>query len=140
MRNFGDIPIKQKLMVITMATTAVAVLLAAIGIVGFDTFLFRRSLTRDLSALSRIIGDNSTAALAFNDPRAATETLSALRVRPHVVAACIYRLDRTMLAQYSRPDAPFPCPTAGAAEELRFTSATLTVSHAILLDGRSVGS
>jgi PAS domain S-box-containing protein len=140
MRNFRDIPIKQKLMVITMATTAVAVLLAAVGIVVFDTFLFRRSLTRDLSALSRIIGDNSTAALAFNDPQAATETLSALRVRPHVVAACIYRLDRTMLAQYSRTDEPSPCPTTGAAEEVRFTSANLTVSHAILLNGRSVGS
>ena len=72
-------------MVVIMATTTAALLLAAIGIVTFDTFFFRRSLKRDLSALARIIADNSTAALAFNDPRAASETLAALRARPHLV-------------------------------------------------------
>jgi hypothetical protein len=38
MRSFRDIPIKQKLMVITWATTTVALVLAAIGIVAFDAF------------------------------------------------------------------------------------------------------
>ena len=51
MRAFRDIPIRQKLMVITMATTTAALLLAAIGIVTFDAALFRRSLIFDLSAL-----------------------------------------------------------------------------------------
>ena len=140
MRSFRDIPIKQKLMVITMVTTTVALVLAAIGIVAFDAFLFRQSLTRDLSALSRIIADNSTAALAFNDPRAATETLAALRARPHLATACIYRADGSLLAKYARQDGVSLCPPPTAQDEFRFSNTDLTVSHAIFLSGRRIGT
>src|ERR1700683_1731566 len=105
MRNLRDIPIKQKLMVIVMVTTTAAMLLAAVGVVGADSLLFRRNLRRDLSALAQIIGDNRTAPLAFNASRSASETLAALRARPHVVTACIYRIDGSMLANYVRQDA-----------------------------------
>jgi PAS domain S-box-containing protein len=140
MRPFRDIPIRQKLMVITMATTTAALLLAAIGIVTFDTFFFRQSLTRDLSALSRIIADNSTAALAFNDPRAASETLAALRARPHLVTACIYRMDGSVLARYARQEGPSECPSAGGQEGYRFSGVDLTITHTILLSGRRIGT
>ncbi len=103
--NFRDIPIKQKLVIIIMATTAAALLLAGLGIVLADSVLFRGYLRRDLAALARIIADNSTAALAFNDPKTAAETLGALRARPHVVGACIYRPEGTVLARYSRQGA-----------------------------------
>ncbi|HWE53654.1 MAG TPA: ATP-binding protein [Bryobacteraceae bacterium] len=140
MLNFRDIPIRQKLMVIVMATTTVALLLAGGGIVIFDSILFRGYLERDLSALSRIIGDNSTAALSFNDPRAAAETLATLRARPHVVTACVYRPDGTLLAGYARPGATGPCPLPAAADSIRFGANGLTVSHAILLDKRRIGT
>jgi PAS domain S-box-containing protein len=141
MRTFRDIPIRQKLMLIVMATTTVAMLLAAIGIIGADTLLFRRNLQRDLSALAQIIGDNSTAALAFNDPRSAAETLAALRARPHVAAGCIYRPDGSMLANYVRPDAAGAgCPSIEGQGELKFTSGGLTVAHPILLSGRRIGT
>jgi PAS domain S-box-containing protein len=141
MRNLRDIPIKQKLMVIVMVTTTVAMLLAAVGVIGADSLLFRRNLQRDLSALAQIIGDNSTAALAFNDPRSAAETLAALRARPHVVTACIYRTDGSMLANYVRQDAAGAgCPSTQAQGELKFDSRGLTVSHPILLSGRRIGT
>ena len=148
MRTFRDIPIKQKLTLIVMATTTAAMLLAAIGIIASDSLLFRRNLRRDLSALVQIIGDNSTAALAFNDPGSAAETLSALRARPHVVSACIYRPDGSMLASYRRPGAPLPAslppggesPSAAGLNQLRFGGGEVTVSHAILLSGRRIGT
>jgi PAS domain S-box-containing protein len=131
-----------------MATTTAAMLLAAIGIIASDSLLFRQNLRRDLSALVQIIGDNSTAALAFNDPGSAAETLSALRARPHVVSACIYRPDGSMLASYRRPGAPLPAslppggesPSAAGLNQLRFGGGEVTVSHAILLSGRRIGT
>lgn len=81
MRPFRDIPIRQKLMIIVMLTTATALLITGMGIVAFDSYFFRRSLQRDLSSLAQMIADNTTAALAFNDPQTATETLAALRAR-----------------------------------------------------------
>ena len=140
MLTFRDIPIKQKLMIIIMATTAAALLLAGIGIVAADSFLFRRDLERDLSALARMVADNSTAALAFNDPQVATETLAALRARTHLVAACIYKPDGTMFAKYTRPDAHSACPPAGGADEMRAGSSGLIVSRAIILAGRRTGT
>src|SRR6202044_872477 len=89
MRNFRDIPIRRKLMVIVMMTTAAALLLSGLGIVVVDSILFRRELRRDLTTLTRIVADNSTAALAFNDPKTAAETLGSLRARAHVTGACI---------------------------------------------------
>ncbi len=103
MRTFRDIPIKQKLVITIMVTTTVALLLAGLGIVLTDSILFRQYLRRDLSALAKIIADNSTAALAFNDPQAATETLGALRARTHVVGACIYRSQRNDSGQLLAP-------------------------------------
>ena len=65
MLKFRDRPISQKVTIITMVITAAALLLAGLGIVVADSVLFRQSLRRDLSALGRIVADNSTAALDF---------------------------------------------------------------------------
>jgi len=140
MQSFHDIPIKRKLVIIIMLTTTTALLLAGIGIVASDSILFRQYLQRDLSALSRIVAENSTAALAFNDPQTATETLAALRARPHLVDACIYRPDGTTLARYSRPGAPSGCPPLRGQHELQFAGNDLTVSRAIVLSGRRIGT
>jgi len=140
MLNFRNIPIKQKLMVIIMVTTTVALILAGIGVIVFDSVLFRGYLTRDLSALAQIIADNTTAALAFNDPDTAEGTLAALRARQHLVAACIYRVDGTVMARYLRDGKRSDCPALDASNGIRFGSQGLTVSHAILLSGRQVGT
>ena len=71
MLSFRDIPIKQKLMIVVMVTTTAALLLAGFGIVAADSLLFRGYLQRDLSAVARMVADNSTAALKFNDPESA---------------------------------------------------------------------
>src|SRR5579862_9147528 len=140
MTAFRDIPIKQKLVVTIVVTTTAALLLAGLGILIFDAALFRGYLKRDLSSLAHIIADNSTAALAFNDPKTASETLGALRARTHVVTACIFRRDGTVLAQYLRPGAAVGCPAPAARDDLRFDSTALTISRAIILTDRRIGT
>ena len=140
MLRFRNIPIRQKLIVVTLGTTVAALLLAGTGIIAVDSLLFRRGLEHDLWSLARIIADNSTAAITFNDPRSAAETLGALRARSHLVTACIYRMDGTMLARYSRPGATSACPPENEANGLRYTTAGLTVSRAILLSGHKIGT
>src|ERR1019366_3837101 len=140
MRVLRDLPIRRKLLVIVMFTTTVALLLSGIGILFIDSILFRGYLDRDLSALGQIIADNSTAALAFQDPGSAAETLGALKVRNHLIAACIYQPDGTIFASYSRPTGPSGCPPAPSRDESRFAGNTLTVSRAIFLTGRRIGT
>src|ERR1039457_5583392 len=109
-RAIGDMPINQKLLMVTMVTTTVALLVSGLGFVIADSVLFRGYLRRDFSALARIIVDNSTAALAFDDPDSAAETLGALRARPHVIVACIFRENGTVLARYARAGSTDVCP------------------------------
>src|SRR5665213_3253042 len=109
-RRFRDLPIRQKLILIVLATTTTALVLSGIGVIGADFVLFRRNLQRDLSTLCRIIGDNSAASLEFDAPESATEMLSALKERPHIEVTCVYRADGTVLATYVRPDSPPDCP------------------------------
>ena len=138
--TFRDTPIRQKLILIIMATTAAAMILSCVGILTFDAYLFRENLGRDLSALARIVADNSTAALAFGDPKAASETLNALRARNHIVAACLYQTDGTVLARYIRAGANQDCPPEDRLDELRFGSVDATVSYGIFLKGQRDGT
>ncbi len=139
LNRFRDIPIGRKLVIITMATTTTALLLAGLGVVLADSILFRGYLRRDLNTLASIISDNSTAALAFNDPTAASQTLGALRARSHVDAACIYRLDGSILARYSRQPG-FDCPPPASASMSDFRGGNVTLARPILLGGRSLGT
>jgi hypothetical protein len=62
--------------------TTAALLLSGIGIVIADSILFRAAMrTGHFYALAQIVADNSTAALAFNDPQTATQTLASLKAR-----------------------------------------------------------
>ncbi len=140
LRMLRNLPIKQKLLVIVLVTTAAALLLAGIAIVVSDSILFRIRMERDLTALASIVGDNSTAALSFDDPRVASETLAALRVRPYMIAACLYKPNGSLFARYARQSGGAGCPAPAAGEEIYFTPLGLVVSHPILLDRRRVGT
>jgi len=139
MHKLRDIPIKRKLVLTTMMTTTAALLVAGLGVVLVDLVLFRGYLRRDLSALARIVADNSTAALAFNDPDSAAQTLGALHARSHVVGACIYREDGSILASYSRQGS-FACPQPDIQETIQTTSTGMVVSQAVVLGGQRMGT
>ncbi len=142
MHRFRDIPIKQKLMVIIMSVTTAALLLSGLGIVIADTILFRAATERDISALAQIVADNSTAALAFNDPQTATQTLASLKAQPHLVAACIYKPDGAIFATYLRAGEVNGCPAGSAQgkDEVRFTRTGLIIRRPIALNQRRIGT
>jgi PAS domain S-box-containing protein len=144
MRFFRDMPIKQKLMAIIMSVTTAALLLSGLGIVAADSALFRGAMQRDISALAQIVADNSIAAVAFDDPRTATETLASLKARTHLVAACIYRPDGALFAEYVRHGAVEGCPAGKAQgkeeDQLRFTPTGLMIRRPIALNQRRIGT
>ncbi len=133
-------PIRQKLMFVIMATTAVALLSAGIGITVADSFLFRGYLKNDLSALAHIIADNTTAPLSFDDPAAATETLATLRARPHVQTACVFRETGKLFASYSRDGSTALCPHSQVGRTISIQKGVLIVSRQIRLQGQPLGT
>jgi PAS domain S-box-containing protein len=145
--RFRDLPVDRKLTVLTMVTTLAALIVSGIGIIFSDSVLFRQNMQRDLTALAEIIGDNTTAALAFDDPMSAGETLGSLRARSHVVSACLYRSDGSRIAQYLRSSAETACPVSpdeaaieGSGDRSRSTRGDVTIFHPVVLTGRRIGT
>jgi signal transduction histidine kinase len=106
MQAFRDLSIKWKLMWLATLTTATALVLISAGFVVYEFITFPKVIARKLSIQAQIIGTNSFSALLFNDPRAATETLAALRADPRIVAATIYDRDGRAFAKYIGGDQP----------------------------------
>lgn len=133
-------PIRRKLLFIIMATTTLALILSAVGIVLADLILFRGYLKNDLSALSHIIADNLPASLDFNDSTAASETLATLRARTHVEKACVFRSTGELFATYTRPGTAAKCPQSQPDQDSRFYKDVLIASRPIILKGSRVGT
>ena len=99
-----NMAIKQKLMLIIMATCTGALLLASIVQLLFERREYRKETVRSMSCYAEMIGDNCKAALAFEDARDAQETLTSLRTESSIVFACVYTKEGKVLAHYQHPD------------------------------------
>ena len=135
-----NLPIRRKLMMITMTVAASALVMSGVGVMLLDSRTFKEGLRRDLSALSEIVAENCTAALAFDDERSATETLQALRARNNLTRVCLYRANGTLLARYSRPEFDLTCPVAPRADETVFSADELSIWRPIQLQERRLGT
>jgi len=107
--HFRDLPIRRKLLVMTLTSTTVALAFASGGFLGWDIMQFRSQARRDMLAQSAIIAENSGAPLTFGDDRVAGQILGVLRVRPTVEMACLYQLGGAVLTGYQR-DPGGACP------------------------------
>jgi PAS domain S-box-containing protein len=141
MRAYRDLSIRQKLQMIVIATSAVALLVASAVLALFDRSAFLRAKTQDLIAAAKMVGSNSTAALSFGDAKSAGEILSALQAKPNVVNACTYTKDGQVLASYSRDRAPRDfSPPAAQAESTAIVQDHLVLYQPITLNGTFIGT
>ncbi|MDY0039081.1 MAG: ATP-binding protein [Desulforhabdus sp.] len=146
--------IKLKLTVVMMAICTIVLLVATIAFLSYELISSRRTMVQDLSTLAKVIGINCSAALLFDDPEAAQETLSALVAEPHIIAAAIYSKTGDVFAGY-RADEREKSPVAvesGKAEQLpakqaargldgyEFHTDRLDMLQSIRLDNEIIGT
>src|SRR5215203_6059323 len=91
MSVFRRLSISRKLSVVTMLTSAVALIVACVALVAYDVDGFRKKLAGDLAIVADGIMNNSSAAIQFDDAVKGVEILQALKAYPHVEAAYIYK-------------------------------------------------
>jgi len=85
-----------------MLTSSMALVIAGLAMVTYDSITFKRQRLNDLTTQAEILGSISSAAVAFNDTKAANEYLSALKTRPMVSMAVIYDNNGKIFATYHR--------------------------------------
>jgi PAS domain S-box-containing protein len=135
------LPIKSKLVLMIVLTAMAALLLQAAGFVVYERMRIRQEMIRDLTSLARIIADRSTAAVTFGDEQMALETLSALRIKRMVTAACIYDAGGQVFARYdSGEERPFGFPPAGPASGAQWEGNYLHLTEPVLVEGAPAGA
>ena len=137
---FRDRPIRQKVNLIIVVASCIALILAGLGLVVYDLTTIRPRAFRDLQAQAELIRINTTAALAFQDRRAATENLATLRAKREVASATLYGADGRVFASYMRePGAALPTSPSPPPPGRRFRNDRLMVSQPVEAEGQRLG-
>jgi signal transduction histidine kinase len=142
MTSFRAYSIPKKLMVMSMCASSAALLMASSGFVLYDFFAYRSSLTKSISSLSEIISANAASAVVFSDKAAVVKTFNALKARPSILAAGIYRPDGQLFASWQRDASVSFSPPAMPrlqVESHHFLRNSLLLFHPMVLDQTTIG-
>ncbi len=138
--RYRNLAVRHKLRLIILFAASLALVLSSAAVVAYDQVVARSDLRNDLAVLAEIVGSNSTAAVTFQDRRAAEEILSGLRAKRHIVAATIYSEDGKPFASYRRDgDSGRAAPPVHSAGTW-FQGDSLIVYRTILLNQQAAGT
>ena len=102
MWKFQNASIKNKLTLINMITCGIVLLMVTVAFVTNDLISLKKSIVEKLITISKVIGENSSAALTFDDEYAAAEILASLAEEPNILATYLYRQDEQSACQISQ--------------------------------------
>jgi len=139
-RRLGDLSIRAKILTVVMLITTIALLLASTSLLIWDYFQFRNDLERELSTQARLVLENSTAALSFQDIAAARETLETLAPNQHVRLACLYNAAGVFFTEFRTARADRACPARSPDAGYRFSAGRLEVAVATQVAGSPGGT
>ncbi len=92
--------IRAKIITISVVTAVLSLLLATVFLLINDWTSKRNSMAESAVALTRVIGNNSTAALAFRDPVTGNEILAALESDPEVLLGQLLDAEGALFSEY----------------------------------------
>ncbi|MEW6155920.1 MAG: ATP-binding protein [Verrucomicrobiota bacterium] len=101
--------IKRKLMTVILLISSTVLLLTSAGFLAYEIVSYRKHVSENLATLGKIVAANTTAMLAFDDAKEATEVLYGLQAEGNIVAAALYKEDQ-LFAQFptNQPPGLFP--------------------------------
>lgn len=137
MRPLSDMSIRTKLMLLTMLAVATAMSVACTAFVANDARLIKADMAQQLSALSEVLGANTTAALKFMDSESAEQLLGSLSMQPMVTSASLYDVDGQVFATY--PAGRDEGPLHDEIGTLHTHDGQMIVTTEIVEDGEAVG-
>ncbi len=132
--------LRRKLILLLTTIASSSVLIACLGIFTYQFVHARAALYNEGATLANLIADNSAAALAFDDQRAANETLASLGHDSKVKEVCLYSKSGHLLGAFQaggREDTP--CTRAFTARS-EYTLRHFHLQRSIALDGETVGT
>ncbi len=138
---FRDLPIQRKILMSIVGTVMLVLLVIESTFVVYNWFSVRDTLSRNLNAVAEVFSLNTTAALSFNDDKAAEEILSSLRGIPQISRACLYHggdANTRLFAGFVRDIGDSACPQ-GAIQQPNSGLNLINVRHDIWLANERLG-
>jgi signal transduction histidine kinase/ActR/RegA family two-component response regulator len=134
-------PIRRKLILSGLLTSAIALAMAGTSIVAYQIFQYRADVGAELKSVADMIAVNSSAPLIFGDRQSAVKTLAPLVAEKRVAEAAIYKTGAGLFASFVRPGIEHPAfPAAAPSEGRQFNWLSMRLSHAIVVDGETLGA
>ena len=141
MRALKDLPIRWKLVLISVLICAIAELLAGAIITFYTSSNYRHDKAQEVTVQAQVLAASLTAPLVFGDSDAAQEYLDALKANREIAAARIYDAKGALFVKYRRSDAPRGLlPTAAQQAGTHFSGDRLVASLPVIQSGKKVGS
>jgi PAS domain S-box-containing protein len=135
-----DTPIRRKLVVIILLTSGAVLLLMCASFFTYEFWTFRQTMVRQASTIGKIVADNSTAALAFQNADDAKEVLNTLKAEPHIVAAGLYDKSGKLFSKYPASLPAAALPDARAADGYRFERSHLDGFQPVVQGDKRIGT
>lgn len=132
------LPIRRKLLLITMATSFAAMLPTLAGFTAFVLVREREALRSNAVAIAQMIAANTTGALTFDDMGAAEGTLASLVEQDNVLAGCLYR-ESELFAAYRRT-VQESCPPNPGDDGAEFVESVLRIVEPVMVGGQRAGT
>jgi hypothetical protein len=132
MLRWRNISLHWRLMLLTMASSAVGMTVAMTLLFIYSDRRIREDKVEELRSAADLIGTNSAAALAFEDVAECSRLLQALQTRRHIVQGVLYRGDGVLVVQYQRSGLRGGSPEQNnpSSELIRWKSDSLELSRA----------
>jgi PAS domain S-box-containing protein len=140
MKSSRDLPIQQKMLVMTLLICGAVLCVAITALFTFQVLNFRSNFQRDTATLAAVIANNSTAAMVFKDDEAATEVVGSLQAKPTVLAACLVLPDGSLFAHFGKAEDAKALSQFPPAGEYRFTGGHLLLTQPVKWKGEQVGT
>jgi signal transduction histidine kinase/CheY-like chemotaxis protein len=99
---FRDLPIRRKLLALTLAPTAAALVLTTVGFLTWDIIERRREIREDVKVEAEVLPEFIAAALSFQQPDEINKTLGVLKIRPHIRFVCAYTRDGELAGWFNQ--------------------------------------
>ena len=136
-----QLSLQRQLTRMVVLTTGASLFCAALAFVTYDFVTLRAAMARDAETLAAVVGVNSSAALASEDARTATEILAGLQAAGPVRAAVIYDSRSREFARWISPDAgALALPRVPPEWGHHFLDGRLELTQPIDFAGKRVGA
>lgn len=132
--------IRQRLVLVMLATTLTALLVACTAMIYYDLRVYQRVLLQDVQTLADVMGQANVAALGFDDRRAARRNLALLKAKPNIISGALYRENGALFAKYSRSGSAEAFPKLPELDGARISGREVIVYKRVTNEGEILGT